>query len=172
MSSTDEPPVGPSDEEVRDELPADLDATTAVRVTFPNNNRRRVPAVLYVLLGSGAVAATLAWEDETPLVNTGLAAAGIALVVFGLYSWVAGRTLRVDETEALLAAGGVVGFPVGHASAQLTWRGLLSRPAWRLLLYSPENPPARRAFVIVDGLTAEVLEWFEEANPEDWGGAG
>ena len=40
-----------------------------------------------------------------------------------------------------MAATRQVGFPVGHASAQLTWRGLRSRPTWRILLYSVENPP-------------------------------
>ena len=81
---------------------------------------------------------------------------------------------------AILIAGGLgiagrrrfavptVGFAVGHASAQMTWRGVLSRPAWRLLMYSTENPPARRAFAVVDGITGDVEEWFVEDNPEEW----
>ena len=37
------------DEEIRDELPEDLDASNFVGpYMFPNNNRRRIPAVLYV----------------------------------------------------------------------------------------------------------------------------
>ena len=61
-----------------------------------------------------------------------------------------------------------VGFAVGHASAQMGWRGLLSRPTWRILLYSAENPPLRRGLVLVDGVDGEVVDWFAEDNPEDW----
>ena len=57
---------------------------------------------------------------------------------------------------------------MGHASAQMSWRGLLSRPVWRLLIYSSEDQPLRRAMVVVDGVTGEVVEWFSEDNPEDW----
>ena len=48
------------------------------------------------------------------------------------------------------------------------WRGLLSRPTWRILLYSAENPPLRRGLVLVDGVDGEVVDWFVEDNPEDW----
>ena len=50
----------------------------------------------------------------------------------------------------------------------MSWRGLLSRPVWRLLAYSNEDPPSRRAMVVVDGVTGDVVEWFAEDNPEDW----
>jgi hypothetical protein len=156
-----------SDDEVVDVLPEDLDASAAVVVEFPNNNRRRVPAVLYLLMGLGAVAASIA-QDGSPNVNTGLAVAGGLLALVGLYGLAAGRTLLVDETDALVAASATVGFPIGHASAQMSWRGLLSRPVWRLLAYSAEDPPARRAMVVVGGISGVVIEWFAEVNPEDW----
>ncbi len=81
---------------------------------------------------------------------------------------IAGWPLTVRETEALVAAARHVGFPVGHASAQLGWRGLLSRPTWRILLYSSEEPPAQRGLVLVDAVDGTVLSHFVEANPEDW----
>ena len=47
-----------ADEEIRDELPEDLDASNFVGpYMFPNNNRRRIPAVLYGVMGLGAIAA-------------------------------------------------------------------------------------------------------------------
>ena len=67
-----------------------------------------------------------------------------------------------------MAATRRVGFAVGHASAQLGWRGLRSRPTWRILLYSAENPPTKRGLVLVDGVDAEIVSYFVEANPEDW----
>ena len=57
---------------------------------------------------------------------------------------------------------------VGHASAQLSWRGLVSRPTWRILLYSADDPPAKRGLVLVDGISGEVGDHFVEDNPEDW----
>ncbi len=159
----------PSDEEVRDELPDDLDASGLVGpYLFPNNNRRRVPGVLYVLIGLGCVGLWAAKADGSVLVNGGFLAAGIGLILFGAYSFQAGFDLDVDERDALVAASRAVGFPVGHASAQMGWRGLRSRPTWRILLYSNEEPPEQRGFVLVDGVDGTVLEHFVEDNPEDW----
>ena len=67
-----------------------------------------------------------------------------------------------------MAATAEVGFAVGHASAQMGWRGLLSRPTWRILLYSAENPPTRRGLVLVDGVDGSVIDRIVEDNPEDW----
>ncbi len=58
--------------------------------------------------------------------------------------------------------------PVGHASAQMAWRGLRSRPTWRVLVYSNESPPERRGLVFVDGVDGSVVASHAEANPEDW----
>jgi hypothetical protein len=78
----------------------------------------------------------------------------------------------VRDTDALVAAVREVGFPVGHASAQLGWRGLRSRPTWRILLYSAEDPPSRRGLVLVDAVDATVLGQLVEDNPEDWASLG
>ncbi len=158
------------DGDVRDALPDELDPSALVGpYMFPNNNRRRVPGVLYLLIAVACVVAWLLTHNGDPvLVNGGfLVAAGI-LAAVGAYSLVAGWNLDVDEVDALVAATRQVGFPVGHASAQLGWRGLLSRPTWRVLLYSHENPPERRGLVLVDGQRGEVVGWFVEDNPEDW----
>jgi hypothetical protein len=161
------------DEEIRDELPEDLDASNFVGpYLFPNNNRRRIPAVLYGLIGLAAIGLWFATRNDAPvLVNAGLLWGGIALVLFGIYSYQAGFDLDFDERDALTAAGRTVDFPVGHASAQLGWRGLRSRPTWRILLYSSEEPPAKRGIVLVDGVKGDVLQHFVEDNPEDWAGA-
>ncbi len=156
------------DAEVRDELPEDLDVSEFVGpYVFPNNNRRRVPGYLYLGIGAACLAAW-ALVDDSPLVNGGFLAAGLSLLAIGAYHLVAGWNLDVDERDALVAATERVGFPVGHASAQLGWRGLRSRPTWRILLYSAENPPTRRGLVLVDGVDGEIVAWFTEDNPEDW----
>ena len=157
-----------ADDEHRDELPEDLDASGYVGpYTFPDNKRRRAPGVLYVVVGAALVALWAA-RGSGVLVNAGLLVAGIGLVAVGLYHWLAGYPLRVDQTDALAAAGREVGFAVGHASAQLGWRGFRSRPTWRLLLYSAEDPPAQRGLVLVDGVDGAIVAHFVEDNPEDW----
>ncbi len=161
-----------TDAEVRDELPADLVAAGYVGpYVFPNNNKRRIPAVLYAVLGVGCIAAWAIAGDGAVLVNAGVLAAGIGLLLFGAYSWQSGFDLDVDERDALVAASRAVGFPVGHASAQLGWRGLRSRPTWRILLYSSEDPPATRGMVLVDAVDGRVVEHLVEDNPEGWSAA-
>ncbi len=153
-----------------EQLPEDLQPDAYVGpYTFPNNNRRRIPAVLYWVIAAACIALWLARRGDDPvLVNEGILLAGVGLGLFGLYSWFAGYDLDVDERQALVAATASVGFPVGHASAQLGWRGLRSRPTWRILLYSAENPPTRRGLVLVDGVDGAVLDQLVEDNPGDW----
>ena len=161
-----------TDANQRDELPADLDVTAYVGpYTFPDIKRRRIPGLLYMLIGGLLFALGATRGDDGVLVNRGFTVVGVALVAIGLYHLRAAWPLQVRETDALVAATREVGFPVGHASAQLAWRGLLSRPTWRILLYSAENPPAKRGLVLVDGVEGEVLEHLVEDNPErpeDW----
>ena len=162
-----EPEVG--DAEVRDQLPEDLNVSEFVGpYVFPNNNRRRVPGYLYILIGIACIAAWVVVGADGVLVNVGILVAGISLILIGAYHLLAGWNLDVDERDALVAATERVAFPVGHASAQLGWRGLASRPTWRILLYSAENPPTRRGLVLVDGVDAEIVASFTEDNPEDW----
>lgn len=159
-----------SDSDIRDSLPEDLNAAGYVGpYLFPNNNRRRIPAYLYWGISALCLALYFATKANNPvLVNGGYVAAAIGLTLFGIYSFVSGWNLDVDERDALVAATKQVGFPVGHASAQMGWRGLLSRPTWRILLYSAEDPPEKRGLVLIDGVDGAVVEFFVEDNPEDW----
>ena len=155
--------------EHRDTLPDDLDVSGLVGpYTFPDIKRRRIPGLLYLLVAALCLALWLAAGDDSVLVNDGFLWVAVALGLVGVYHFLAGWPLKVDEHDALVAATAQVGFPVGHASAQLGWRGLRSRPTWRILLYSAEEPPAKRGLVLVDGVDATVLDHFVEDNPEDW----
>ena len=167
----DESVTAPIDDaEIRDSLPEDLDAAGYVGpYMFPNNNRRRVPAYLYWAISAVCILIWFLRRDQDPvLINEGVLIAAIVLALIGLYSFVAGWNLDIDENDALVAATRQVGFPVGHASAQMGWRGLLSRPTWRILLYSADDPPEKRGLVLVDGVDGSIVEWFVEDNPENW----
>ena len=170
-ASADDEAAAPDDgDSYRDELPADLDITALVGpVMFPTSRRRWIAAALYA--GAGALALVL-WvlrrNDNPVLVNAGVAWAGVALLVLALWHAAAAWKLNVDQTDALIAATRHVGFPVGHASAQLGWRGLRSRPTWNVLVYSNDEPPSTRGLVRVDGVNGNVVEHFVEENPEDW----
>lgn len=162
------PTVDPAD--IRDELPEDLDAAGYVGpYTFPDNARRKTQGKLYLGIAAACALIRLLAGDDAVLANDGLYVAAAALAVFGLYCWfVAGKPTNFDETDALVIATRTAGFPVGHASASLGWRGLVSRPTWRILLYSAEEPPAHRGLVMVDAVDGQVIEHFVEDNPEDW----
>ena len=166
---TDATDAVPAVDEQGDQLPEDLQPhlVDPEDYVFPNNNRRRVPGYLYLVVAVGLMVLYLLW-GESDFVNAGYVAAAAILGVVGAYCIVSGWNLDVDERDALVAAIAEVGFPVGHASAQMGWRGLLSRPTWRILLYSADEPPSKRGFVLVDGVDASIVESFVEDNPEDW----
>jgi hypothetical protein len=156
VSDETPPPAG-------DALPEDLDVTAYVGPhLFPDTKRRRIAGWLYIGVAGGALAGWLVSG------NRGLLAGAILVALAAAYHFVTGWHLQVDQTEALLIASRTVGFPVGHSSAQMGWRGLRSRPSWRILIYSADTPPSMRGLVEVDGIGGTVLGEYTELNPEDW----
>ncbi len=165
MSDAATPAEPPADESTTQE------SSTGAQdvVLFPDNSRRRIPGVLYLVIGVVAGVAWLVRRSQDPiLLNVGTGGAAVALIVFGAYCLVTGRSLDVDEEDALAAASRSVSVPIGHASAQRGWRGWLSRPTWRILFYSAEEHPLKRGLVFVDGYDGRVLDVLIEDNPEDW----
>ena len=159
----------PNSDEHVDALPEDLDAAGYVGpYVFPDNNRRRIPGYLYLITAAVCIVVWATAGRDAVLINGGFLAAGLVLAAVGIYHLLSGFDLVVDERDALVAASRAVGFPVGHASAQMGWRGLRSRPTWRILLYSAEEPPQQRGFVLVDGVDGDIVAQVVEANPEDW----
>ena len=158
-----------ADDEIRDALPEELDVSGFVGpYRFPDNSRRRYPGILYLVLAAGCLGLWIARHDGGVLVNGGFLLAAVLLTIAGVISITSGWRMHVDEKDALVAATTAAGFPVGHASAQLAWRGLRSRPTWRILAYSAEEPPKRRAFVLIDAVDRRTVDQIVEDNPESW----
>lgn len=143
-------------------LPEDLDASAPDLFPYavPDPARRRRAAVVY---GAAAVLVAL-------LIASGLPAGMwfIVAVLVALAGWhvVAGWHLAVREGEALEAANRAIGFPVGHASANLGFYGWRSRPIWNVLVFSADDPPTQRGLVRVDGVSGDVVEEYHETIPE------
>ena len=150
-----------------DALPDDLDVTAYVGpYQFPGTHRRRIAGTIYA--GSAVVCGLAAAMSG----NVGLVAGAVLLALAGAYHFLAAWPLRIDQTDALTIASRTVGFPVGHSSGQLGFRGLRSRPSWRILLYSADEPPSMRGLVELDGVDGTVLGEYTELNPEDWSAYG
>jgi hypothetical protein len=153
-------------DEIRDELPDDLQPGEFVGAyLFPDNSRRRWPGVIYLGFAATCFLVRFAAPDAA-IVNDGWILGGAILAVAGVISITSGWTMNVDEKEALVKAQQAVGFAVGHASAQQVWRGFRSRPTWRVLCYSAEEPPIERGLVLVDAVDGSIVEQLVESNPE------
>jgi hypothetical protein len=151
------------EEQAGDVLPEELDVTAYVGpYLFPSMRRRRIAGTIYAVLAALCVLGWLLTD------NVGALAAAIFLTLVAIYHFATAWPLAIDQTEALLIASRTVGFAVGHSSAQLAWRGLRSRPAWRILLYSADEPPKTRGLVQLDAVDGRVLGEYTEPNPEDW----
>jgi hypothetical protein len=155
-------------DEIRDTLPDDLDITGFVGpYQFPDNSRRRIPAVMYLIIAALLVVAWLvARGSDTALVNDGFLYAAMLFAAFAVYGLSASWRMKVDERDALVRATQAVGFAVGHASAQQVWRGVRSRPTWRVFCYSSEEPPLQRGLVLVDAVDGRIVECLVEDNPD------
>lgn len=155
-------------DDIRDQLPDDLNAVDHVAAyDFPDNSRRRIPGILY---GITALLCLLMWKignsNDSVLVNRGLVFGACLLGAMSIISFTSGWKMSIDESEALVRATRKVGFPVGHASAQQVWRGVRSRPTWRIFCYSVEEPPRKRGLVLVDAVNGDIVECLVEDNPD------
>ena len=155
-------------DEIRDELPADLNAVDHVGAyDFPDNSRRRIPGAIYAFLAVVCVAIWfIADSRDSEIVNRGLLFGAVLLAVASIITTTSGWRMSINESEALVRATREAGFPVEHASAQQVWRGIRSRPTWRIFCYSIEEPPARRALVLVDAVDGSIVERLVEDNPD------
>jgi len=155
-------------DELRDQLPDDLNAVDHVGAyDFPDNSRRRIPGVMYAVLAALCVAVwTIADGNDSPNVNKGLLFAAILLAVMSIITITSGWRMSINESEALVVATRSAGFAVGHASAQQVWRGIRSKPTWRIFCYSTEDPPLQQALVLIDAVNGRVVECLVEKNPE------
>lgn len=125
----------------------ELDANIEGEYGFPPPSRRRIAGWVYLIAGAVCVFAfDLGW-----VVAIGFGA--LAVWQF-LSSW----PLEIDEHEAMTTAAGAVDFPIGHASASVRFHGWRSRPRWSVLLYAASEPPDRRALVVVDAVSGDVVE--------------
>lgn len=155
-------------DEIRDQLPEDLNAVDHIGAyDFPDNSRRRIPGYIYAVFAAGCAGIWLFSDrDNSPLVNSGLLFAAGVFSVMSVISMTSGWKMTIDESEALVLATKKVGFPVGHASAQQVWRGMRSRPTWRIFAYSTEEPPVHRGLILVDAVNGEIIECLVEDNPD------
>lgn len=154
--------------EIRDQLPSDLDVSAFVGpYQFPDNSRRRIPGYLYLGIAGLSLLLWLISDQSSGLVNDGFLVFAIALAAFAVFVLTSSWKMTVNERDALVHASRAVEFAVGHASAQQVWRGVRSRPTWRVFCYSAQEPPTHRGLVLVDAVDGEIVECLVEINPDN-----
>lgn len=140
-------------------MPEDLDASALDPYAVPDPLRRRRAGNVYFV--AAVIIAVTIWLGLPA--GMWLMVAGLALI--GVYHYLGGWHLVVREGRALEVSNRAIGFPVGHASANLGFYGWRARPIWNVLVFSADEPPTRRGLVRVDGMSGEVVEQYDEAIP-------
>jgi hypothetical protein len=125
----------------------ELDSNIVGPYRFPAPTRRRISGWIFIAFAVIAL-----------LVIDGGWIPAIGFVVLAIWQFAAAWPLNIDEHKALEIAAAAVSFPVGHASAAVTFRGIRSRPRWSVVLYSAEEPPDQRGLVVVNAVSGEVDE--------------
>ncbi|MGQ0847754.1 MAG: hypothetical protein ACT4OP_01300 [Actinomycetota bacterium] len=128
-------------------MPADLDASQAGEYTFPDPRRRKIAAVIYLVVAGLAVLVVPAGAARWYLVA--------ASVVLSAWHWLGSWPLNLEADQALARAAASAPFAIGHASAAVIFSGWRSRPLWHVVVYDSSEPPERRALIVVDGVTGE-----------------
>jgi hypothetical protein len=134
----------------------DLDSNVAGEYRFPSPRRRRIAGWVYLV---AALVAGLSFDGGWLV--------GVGFLVLAFWQFMSSWPLYIDEKGAMTTAAAAVDFPVGHSSATVRFRGWRSRPRWSVVLYSAAEPPDRRALVVVDAVTGEIVEtpYVEDVVP-------
>jgi hypothetical protein len=134
----------------------ELDSNVAGEYRFPSPRRRRIAGWVYLV---GALVAGLSFDGGWWV--------GVGFLALALWQFMSSWPLDIDEKGAMTIAAAAVDFPVGHSSAAVRFRGWRSRPRWSVVLYSAAEPPDRRALVVVDAVTGEIVEtpYVEDVVP-------
>lgn len=125
----------------------ELDSNIEREYRFPPPTRRRIAGWVYLVAG---IVSGFTFDGGW---RVALGFAGLAVWHFAS-SW----PLDVDEDEAMATAATAVDFPIGHASASVRFTGWRSRPRWSVVMYAAAEPPDRRALVVVDAVSGEIVE--------------
>lgn len=144
-----------------DSLPDDLDITKYVGpYQFPSPRRRRTAA--YSILIISFVSILIGFNAH----NAAMIGGGIAFVLVGVFFFVTAWPLEVDDLTALTTAGSQAPFSVGHASAQLCFTGWLSKPMWRVVVFSSDEPPTQRGLVEIDAVSKKIASTYFDHEGE------
>ena len=154
-------------DDVRDELPHDLNPSGFVGpYQFPDNSRRRWPGVIYLVVAALCVdrlrRLSRFADRQRRLARRGRSADGRRdhLDHVGL------ADARRRDRGARGGATEPSASPSVMPRPSRCGAGLRSRPTWRVLCYSAEDPPAQRGLVLVDAIDGAVVQYFVEANPD------
>lgn len=137
----------PRDVAEKEQVPEDLDSSTVGPYRFPDPRRRRTAAIAYLVL---ALVVAVAFPN-----SAGRWVAVALSIALAAWHWLAAWPRKVEPGEALARAAVDAPFPIGHASAALTFHGCRSRPLWHVVVYDSGEPPASRALIVVDAVTGE-----------------
>ena len=133
----------------QEQVPEDLDSTNVGPYRFPDPLRRRTAAIIYLLLAVVVVVVLPNTPGRWISMVPALALAG--------WHWLAAWPLLVQPEEALANAAIDAPFPIGHASAAITFHGWRSRPRWHVVVYDSGEPPSRRALIVLDAITGQRI---------------
>lgn len=135
----------PRDVAEQEQVPEDLDSTRVGPYRFPDPRRRRTAAIAYLVLAVLVAVAVPNSPGRWVAVALAAALAG--------WHWLAAWSRKIEPEGALAKAAIDAPFPIGHASAALTFHGWRSRPRWHVVVYDAGEPPARRALIVIDAVT-------------------
>ena len=137
----------PRDVADKERVPEDLDSSRVGPYRFPDPRRRRTAAIAYLVLAFLIAVAV-------PNSAGRWIATALAIALAG-WHWLAAWPRKVEPGEALAKAATDAPFPIGHASAALTFHGWRSRPRWHVVVYDAGEPPSQRALIVLDAVTGE-----------------
>ncbi len=152
---------GTGSDPVQDSLPDDLDVTKYVGpYQFPTPRRRRTAAYSIFIISAFSILVGISAG------NNAMIGGGIAFVLVGAFFFFTAWPLEVDDLTALTTAGTQAPFSVGHASAQLCFTGWLSKPRWRVVVFSSDEPPTQRGLVEIDAVSKKIESTYFDHEGE------
>ena len=141
--------------ESQDSLPDYLDITKyVVPYQFPTPRKRRTAALSILVISVACLVIGIYAK------NTSMVFGGSFFIFVGAFFVICGWPLNVKDLDALTSTATQAPFSVGHASAQLSFTGWLSKPVWRVVVFSSDEPPSQRGLVEINAVSKEIISTY------------
>ena len=138
-------------EAIKENIPDDLNSLAYSAYRIPDLKRRRMFSLIIfiIILLTIILNYFFIWLDFRFSL--------LILSTIAIYLYFVKSKMKIKQSEVIQNIGPHIDHSLGYYSTALTFRGLLLKPVWTVIIYDHQNPPQQRSIVEIDTNTGQLI---------------